>query len=322
VEQRSNLAKWIPREKASPRLYTLLAEHWAQITGQSETNTMNRVRKEYRHVLSQLHREYIESPQSTQIKEAPHIVPLSECIAQLTQQEGRAKERTEKQIQVNLDTRMPKVCSQPKNLLLVLDPSPLGSQYAKQMAVMLQTWYVMRQRPQFLLLDRGHTRFVDWSNQYATYAEIVQALWKIHIDYQPFPNALSTFFSTVPLPSRAETAEKCTWLLLSDFSAVPVHPYIQKRKAIIPHMVYIDSSDALFLSAPPTKTFPCRMVDARCTMLSATENGLSPNQWTQLVLKTQSPFLRNTSCWDFLQAVLTPYRAMLQIVDKDRMDVC
>jgi len=319
---RSHLAKWVPREKANPRLFTLLAEDWNVYTGQSFLISQNGKRKEYRQLLSRFHKEYDQSTIPAEIKALPRIVPLGECIAQLTQQHGIPLEKTEKQIQQTLSTTLPSTLPQAKNLLLVLDPTTLSSQYVKQIATLLQAWYVMRTKPPFLLLSQGQTEYHDWSNKYATYAEIVNALWEIHINNNPIQDSLQTFVSTIPLPAQAETAEKMTWILLSDFPTIPVHPIFKQRQNILPHMVYIDTSDSLFLSSPLSKTFPCRVVEKRCTMLAATENGLSQNQWFQLILKTQSPDLRNTSCWDFLQAVLTPYRAMLSIMDKDRMDVC
>jgi hypothetical protein len=319
---RSHLAKWVPREKASPRLYTLLAEDWSMMTGQPAHLHPNSKRKEYRQLLSRFHKEYDQTPLHAEIQSLPRIVPLGECIAQLTQEEGIAREKTEKHIQQTLETALPSTLPQAKNLLIVLDPSTLASQYIKQIAILIQAWHVGKTRPQFLLLVQGRTQFHDWSNKYATYAEIVQALWALHIKHVPTQDSLKKFVSGIPLPAQVETAEKMTWILLSDFSPTSVHTILKQRQAVLPHMVYIDASDTSFLSDPLTKTFPCRVVDKRCTMLSATENGLSPNQWTQIILKTQSPALRDTSCWDFLQAVLNPYRAMLSIMDKDRMDIC
>jgi hypothetical protein len=239
---------------------------------------------------------------------------LGIILAKITEQEGSL--RLEREIHEILERRFPESFPMPKNMILFLNPSKLSFQFLYQIAVMVQLWYIQRSKPKFFLFHNGKFQFMDWSNKYETYSEIVKALWAIHIESIKSP--LSLMMETIPLPSSKETVEKMTCIILSDYDKIPVHDLLLQRQQILPHMVYIDTSIELFLNYDTpeiTKTFPCRVFQDRCTILSASEDGITVEQWKQINLKSYSSELRNSTCWDFLNSVLEVYRPMLDLIN-------
>jgi len=316
VKDRSYLSKWIPREKANRVMFDLLAEDWDG-NCMNEKN-QNSIRSKYRKILSKMHREYDEYKNSDKYVRTALVDTIGNAIAKITLQEGVLLERTEKEMNDILCNKFPETFPMPKNTLIVLHPSPNSFQYMKQIAVLLQFWRIQRSNPQFLLYTHNQFQYIDWSEQYKTHAELIHALWKIHIHLGTIRSPLSCMISTMPLPTQNETAEKMTWIILSDYDTVPVHEIAMKRQTVLPHMVYIDSTSDCFLkieSSSITKTFPCRVFQERCTMLAATEDGLTVEQWKQIVLKTYSSDLRNACSWEFLQSILEIYRPMNKLVN-------
>jgi hypothetical protein len=90
------------------------------------------------------------------------------------------------------------------------------------------------------------------------------------------------------------------------------HQQETKQTKDMPHMVFCITSDRYYANQQEnTRTLPCNINTKRCTMVPATKNGISQNQWNQIEYITKDQIRRNYSCWENIQSVAINYLGMI-----------
>jgi len=316
-DKRSNIAKWIPREhtRDGKVLYDLLAVDWCQRTPQHyllknlNEPCLRRIRKQYRQVLSRMHKEQ----PVTHNNHSP-LTSLNQQVAALIQQEGIPLEATENKIKKTLSWYIPN--QQARNMMIVWVPSDDNESFARQVAVLMQAWHAMNTTPRFLMVcPNGVIQWVDMkTHPKATYAEWVHQLVSWKPKEETKERGWLDCLETIPLPKESVTAEKMTWLWVGDMQGwnKSIQYTLEQKQLLLPHMVYVDTASHSYHTMSTCITFPCRVVQPRCSMVAATGDGLTRAQWEQIVLRTQSSMARQSSCWEFLEGVMQPYEKMLK----------
>lgn len=316
-EKRSNVAKWIPREHThdGKNLYDLLAIDWCRRTPQNywlqhlNEACLRKIRKQYRQLLSQMHKEYVSNTEMCKKKHVTYKT-WNLCISNLIQQQGIPLENTEQELKEKLQ-----VCNLgSRNMVILWIPSHDDEALGRQMAVLLQAWNTTQSTPKMLMVQKGTTKWVDVkTHPLATYAEWVHLLssWKANEAFDGW----DTLLETIPLPENPSLAEKMTWLWVADMNELKksIQYTLLQRQTILPHMVYVDTACHSYHDISTHVTFPCRVVQPRCSMVAATSEGLTKSQWEQIILRTQSLVARQSSSWDLLEGVIQPYMSLMKL---------
>lgn len=315
---RSNIAKWIPREKSKYGgwLYNKLAVDWYNKTQINAfvTPMPNTLCKEYRKVLSKLHNE--QEQEQTYYKvvytleeliDKTHDEIMYPCTTNHVNLEAEWQRHKEKKV----GTRVA------KNMLLFLLPSPNLAHFKKQVATVCQAMMYTGKR-RIITLVQGSPVMTQFKSD-DTWLHMVKHIWTF---FKPDKEANDTeemnllFQESVqkmPSSLSSHAIQKMTWVWISDLNVLePIHdtqfmPYWKTimQDITMPHMIYCNTSDQLYSTG--TRSFPCTTIVPRCTFVPALHNGLTRIQWCEIMDKTYDATLHNTTCWENVERVLQRY---------------
>ena len=175
---RTNIAKWIPRERSKYGgwLYDMLVIDWCKKTRPTymfqniDRGTMKTFCKEYRQILSKMHREeeiidYKVPYTMEQLVDMAYNEILYPCTIDLV--------KAEKEWTIHQDNCVG--TRQAKNALLFLVPSSNRHHFKKQVATLCQAMMYTGKR-RFVLLKEGVPVMVQYT-QDNTWQEVVQDIW-------------------------------------------------------------------------------------------------------------------------------------------------
>ena len=328
ANKRSNIAKWIPREKSKYGgwLYDELAADWCRPYSVYNMN-MNKCRRDYRRVLSAMHAQAMPHEKTLQQVQLKAAEPMEKLVKKTTQCFGFEVQGIEEA----WHSCMYSVVQQDaKNMLIVLLPSADPRHFEIQIAVLCQAMYSSnRKRFAVMRAGVGIPEILDWSGK--SWTETVDALWGIHkaekqqerdpvtCDFEGLLIAFQYLANTVKKGVSEEAVERMTWFWISEFNvSQTVHstqflPFWRRSvgKTEMPHMVYCVTSTEYYMHSTK-RTFPCSVNDKRTTFLTAGPNGLSGHHWNNIANVTRCRLRRNNTCWENIETVLDNYSYLFQ----------
>jgi len=312
-QQRSNIAKWLPRENTQYGgwLYDELVQDWCTRIQHRPYLVMNpacwkKCRGEYRRTISHVNKDNSENNMRQVYFE--HTKTRSwESWAQDT-----IKNKKIKYTQPSFEYQHPA-----KNMLIIVQPS---TQVAKQAITLCQAMMYTNKRHCFLL-HPGKAQ-PQWHNYEAqeTWSDVLKAVWKdLTTNGNEDPESFLLGYQHVAQEAKRLTptaTERMTWMWIAEFNSdnVSLHEtqvepfwrtFVNPDTQKMPHMVYVATNKHTYTNNENTP--PCKAHTQRCTWLTATPNGLTLLQWKELIKKTESAEKRNLSTWQTIQTILRDY---------------